>query len=86
MSNFRELEPCFVRDRLRLTADGGATSRERKNVFRCECGAYVAWYTTKRTHKTYLVNCFSHLNSDDLWYAANSPHFTTCALETRNDQ
>lgn len=79
MSNFKKLQPCFVDEHgTRQTANGGATSNEVKDVFQCECGAYVVWHKSKRTGKSYLANCFSHIGSERMWFASNSPHFTTC--------
>ena len=82
MSNFKKLQPCFVDEHgTRKTANGGATSIEVKDVFQCECGAYVVWHKSKRTGKSYLANCFSHVGSERMWFAPNSPHFTTCGQE-----
>jgi hypothetical protein len=83
MSNFKKLTPCFTDRNTRKTADGGATSREVKDLFKCECGAYVVWHKSKRTNKSYLANCFSYINSESFWFAANSPHFTTCGKEVK---
>lgn len=79
MSNFKKLQPCFVDEHgTRKTANGGATSSEVKDVFQCQCGAYVVWHKSKRTGKSYLANCFSYIGSERMWFAPNSPHFTTC--------
>jgi hypothetical protein len=80
---FKKLNPCFDIDGSRETANGGATSTEVKDVYQCECGAYVVWHKSKRTGKSYLANCFSYMESDRLWFAPNSPHFTTCSQEVK---
>lgn len=78
----RKLEPFFDIDGRFETADGGAISRERKQIFICECGEYVVWCKSKRTGNSYLANCSRYMNNPDrLWYAPNSPHFKSCKAE-----
>ena len=83
MSDLKKLEPQYLDQNRRRTADGGATSKEIHNVFMCECGELVVWHKSKKTGTSYLANCLSYNNSDALWFAANSPHFTTCGKSLR---